>query len=109
MSKVIADVSEQFDVVLFDAPPLLPVTDAAILGRLVGGTLIVAASGRTRATQLESALDALETVGAPPSGIILTMLPTKGPDAYGYGRYGYVYGEPDAKSGSKKQKRHSKN
>ncbi len=77
--------------------------------RPVGGTLVVAASGRTRTTQLEAALDALETVGAPQSGIILTMLPTKGPDAYGYGRYGYIYGEPDAESGSKRQKRRSKN
>ena len=100
MASLITELVTHFDVVLFDAPPLLPVTDAAILARLVGGTVVVAASGKTRATQLDAALDALDTVGAPRSGIVLTMLPTSGPDSYGYGRYGYAYEEPE--SGKKK-------
>lgn len=96
MSTLIDAVVSQYDFVLFDAPPLLPVTDAAILARLVGGCLVVAASGKTRATQLDAALDALVTVGAPQSGLVLTMLPTSGPDSYGYGRYGYAYGALEA-------------
>lgn len=97
MGTLIDYLVREYDVVLFDAPPLLPVTDAAILARVVGGCLIVAASGKTRATQLGAALDALVTVGAPQSGIVLTMLPTSGPDSYGYGRYGYTYGAPEPK------------
>lgn len=93
MEQLIAAMTNQYDVVLFDAPPLLPVTDAAILARLVGGSLVVVAAGRTRSTQLEAAMDALRTVGAPRSGIVITMLPTSGPDSYGYGRYGYAYEE----------------
>lgn len=95
MSQLIAELNESFDVVLFDSPPLLPVTDAAILAKKVGGTIMVVAAGRTHKNQLRGALAALANVGAPVSGIVLTMLPTKGSDAgyeLGYGTYGY---EPD--------------
>ena len=92
MSHFIAEFNKAFDVVIFDAPPLLPVTDAAILAQSVGGAIVVVASGRTHKNQLKGAIAALENVGAPISGLVLTMLPTKGPDAYGYGRYGYGYG-----------------
>lgn len=90
--SLIDEFNKAFDVVLFDAPPLLPVTDAAILARTVGGTIVVCAAGRTHKNQLKGALTALRNVDSPVSGIVLTMLPTKGPDAYGYGRYGYRYG-----------------
>jgi capsular exopolysaccharide synthesis family protein len=105
MSSLIGNLASEFDIVLFDSPPLLPVTDAAILARLVGGCLVVAAAGKTRTTQLGAALDALVTVGAPQSGIVLTMLPTSGPDSYGYGRYGYSYSEPEATPKRGKAKR----
>jgi succinoglycan biosynthesis transport protein ExoP len=92
MISTVAELDRSFDVVLFDAPPLLPVTDAAILARNVGGTIVVVAAGRTHRGQLKGAMAALANVDAPVSGIVMTMLPTKGPDAYGYGRYGYGYG-----------------
>lgn len=95
-SKAMADLiglfNREFDAVIFDAPPLLPVTDAAILAKSVGGAIVVVAAGRTHKAQLKGAVTALENVGAEVSGLVLTMLPTKGPDAYGYGRYGYGYG-----------------
>jgi succinoglycan biosynthesis transport protein ExoP len=90
--KLIGEFNRAFDVVLFDAAPLLPVTDAAILARTVGGTIVVCAAGRTHKNQLKGAFTALSNVDAPVSGVVLTMLPTKGPDAYGYGRYGYGHG-----------------
>ncbi len=92
MEALVEALAAEFDHVIYDAPPLLPVTDSAILGKLVGGALVVVAAGRTTKHQLEGAVTTLEHVGAPVSGIILTMLPTSGPDAYGYGRYGYGYG-----------------
>lgn len=92
MHHFIAEFNRAFDVVIYDAPPLLPVTDAAILAKGVGGAIVVVAAGRTHKNQLKGALAALENVGASVSGLVLTMLPTKGPDAYGYGRYGYGYG-----------------
>ncbi|MBG6237086.1 capsular exopolysaccharide synthesis family protein [Mycetocola sp. CAN_C7] len=96
-SKAMADLivlfAREFDAVIFDAPPLLPVTDAAVLAKSVGGAIVVAAAGKIHRNQLRSAVTVLENVGAEVSGFVLTMLPTKGPDAYGYGRYGYAYGE----------------
>lgn len=92
MLRVLEELKDTFDVVLFDAPPLLPVTDAAVLARSVGGAIVVVAAGRAHRQHLRGAIASLENVDAPISGIVLTMLPTKGPDAYGYGRYGYGYG-----------------
>ncbi|TFD06162.1 MULTISPECIES: polysaccharide biosynthesis tyrosine autokinase [unclassified Cryobacterium] len=101
MTQLIAEFNRAFDVVIFDAPPLLPVTDAAILAKNVGGALVVVAAGRTHKNQLTGAIAALNNVGAPISGLVLTMLPTSGPDAYGYGHYGYgySYGDVDAVEG----------
>jgi len=89
MQKLIDFFESEFDVVIFDAPPLLPVTDGAILAKKVGAVILVVAAGRTHKGQLQGALDTLKNVEATASGVVLTMLPEKGPDAYGYARYGY--------------------
>jgi len=91
MGRLITELRTKYDVVLFDTPPLLPVTDAAILSRFVGGVILVVAAGHANRHHVGGAISALENVGSSVSGIVLTMLPTKGPDAYGYGRYGYGY------------------
>src|SRR5690606_16879537 len=62
MDDLIARLNKDFDVVLYDAPPLLPVTDAAVLARLVGGCLVLVASGKTTSPELETALAALANV-----------------------------------------------
>jgi succinoglycan biosynthesis transport protein ExoP len=89
MASVLRTLEAEFDVVIIDLPPLLPVTDAAIVSKLTAGSLVVVAAGRTRKPELAGAIDSLEGVDAHIAGVILTMLPTRGPDAYGYGRYGY--------------------
>jgi succinoglycan biosynthesis transport protein ExoP len=89
MASLLRELESEFDVVIIDLPPLLPVTDAALVSKFTRGALVVVAAGRTKKAELSSAIAALENVGAPVAGLILTMLPAKGPDAYGYGRYGY--------------------
>lgn len=89
MARLLATLTEQFDIVIIDAPPLLLVTDAAVLSKLCGGALMVVASGRTKRNELAAAVKALERVGSRLVGVIITMLPTKGPDSYGYGQYSY--------------------
>lgn len=89
MRQVLQTLSEHFDYVLVDAPPTLIVTDAAVVSKSTGGILLVAAAGKTRKQELSGALEALHTAKANVLGIIMTMLPTKGPDAYRYGSYSY--------------------
>jgi capsular exopolysaccharide synthesis family protein len=92
MINLISFLERSFDLVLFDAPPLLPVTDAAILAKNTSGAVLMVAAGRVHKNQLRGATVALANVGARVAGLVMTMLPTKGPDSYGYGRYGYGYG-----------------
>lgn len=80
---------EQDAFVVIDAPPLLPVTDAAVLSRIASGTVLVVRAGRTREDEVRQALSNLEAVGARVFGAVINMAPTKGPDAR---RYGYTYG-----------------
>lgn len=93
MDHVLGSLSKHFDYVLVDAPPLLLVTDAALIAKKTRGAIMVAASGKTKKQQLQAAVRTLETAGGPLVGVVVTMLPSKGPDSYGYGQYGQ-YGEP---------------
>ena len=89
MDQVLKSLGDYFDYVLIDAPPLLLVTDAAVVGSKTRGVIIAAASGKTKKQELSGALRALENAGVPMLGVVVTMLPTKGPDSYGYGAYTY--------------------
>lgn len=93
MARLLEVITADLDIVILDGPPLLPVTDAALLAKSAAGALVVAAAGRVSTGQLQGALTVLDTVGAKIGGIVLSMVPTKGAYAYGYGYgYGYNYG-----------------
>ncbi|TFD28012.1 polysaccharide biosynthesis tyrosine autokinase [Cryobacterium cryoconiti] len=102
MARMLGALTEEFDVVLIDAPPLLLVTDAAVLSKLCGGAIMVVASGRTKRNELTSAVKALERAGSRLVGMVITMLPTRGPDSYGYGQYSYgtIHEEEKATAGA---------
>jgi succinoglycan biosynthesis transport protein ExoP len=85
MASLLDQLTPEFDWVIIDAPPLLPVTDAAVLASKASGVIIAVAAGKTTEHQLGSALERLETVGAPVSGVVLTMAPTRDRGSYGYG------------------------
>jgi len=91
MATLLEVLERDFDVVLCDAPPLLPVTDAAILARATSGALLIIAPGKTTKHQLTGAAEALQTVGAKLAGFVMSMVPTRGADSY-YSAYGYGYG-----------------
>ncbi len=87
MSRLLADLAATYDVVLIDSPPLLPVTDAAILSKLVGGTLVVAGADRLQKPQLRTSLEALVKVDAHVLGIVLNKAQRKERDRYAYEYY----------------------
>ena len=78
MAAVIATLRADFDFVIIDAPPILPVSDAAVLARGADGAVLVARYGKTRREQLTSAIADLEAVKARLIGTALTMVPARG-------------------------------
>ncbi|MEE9094702.1 polysaccharide biosynthesis tyrosine autokinase [Pseudarthrobacter phenanthrenivorans] len=88
MKGVVHELERSFDVVVIDAPPLLPVTDAAVLAQQVGGVVMVVGSSRVKVPDLQKALKALELVQANVLGVVLNLLPVKGSNAYSYSYYG---------------------
>jgi capsular exopolysaccharide synthesis family protein len=89
MWQTLEEMRRAFDYIIIDAPPLLAVTDAAVVSRLTTGAILVAASGSTRKPQLAGAVKAIEAADAKLLGVIITKLPTKGPDSTSYGQYTY--------------------
>lgn len=96
MEAVVEELSQRFDYVLIDAPPVLPVTDAAILSQLTAGALLVTAADKSTRPQFRAAQESLERVGAKVLGTVVTMLPSKGANAYGYGYYASYYASDES-------------
>lgn len=74
MEDVIGVLVEQADQVIFDTPPVVAVTDAAVLATKVDGVLLVISAGRTRREQARTAVQRLEQVNARLVGTVLTNL-----------------------------------
>jgi capsular exopolysaccharide synthesis family protein len=98
MEALFAELSQRYDFILVDSPPVVPVIDAVLLNRLTGGTLMVVAMERTTKKHLASALKSLATVDVKVAGFALNMVPTRGESSYyGYGRRGYgTLPDPDS-------------
>lgn len=82
MSSLIAELSNRYDMVLMDSPPLLPVSDALALSNFAGGTLLVVGVDRIHRPQLREALESLSTVDANLLGLVLNKIARR--DAQGY-------------------------
>jgi capsular exopolysaccharide synthesis family protein len=87
MSGLIKTLEAGFDAVVIDAPPLLPVTDAAVLAQRVGGVVLVVGSQIVKVNDLQKSLSSLSMVEADLLGVVLNRLPAKDPDAYTYSYY----------------------
>lgn len=72
MFALIVELRRRYDVVIFDSPPLLPVSDAAVLAKHADGAIVTVTAGRTRRRQLQLALETLEVAAADVLGIIVT-------------------------------------
>jgi capsular exopolysaccharide synthesis family protein len=72
MEQVIAALAEQADQVFFDTPPVVAVTDAAVLATRVDGVLLVISAGKTRREYARTAVQRLEQINARLVGTVLT-------------------------------------
>lgn len=89
LARVLAEAVSQYDNVIVDSPPLVPVTDAAILSRVTGGTLMVVGSGIVTEPDLAQALTALEVVDSNVLGLVLNRAPGKRGRHYSYQYWDY--------------------
>ncbi|EMX6097115.1 polysaccharide biosynthesis tyrosine autokinase [Escherichia coli] len=87
--------SANYDLVIIDAPPILAVTDAAIIGNYAGTTLLVARFEENTAKEIEVSIKRFENSGVTVKGCILNGAMKKASNYYGYGysHYGYQYNE----------------
>ncbi|QBX55840.1 polysaccharide biosynthesis tyrosine autokinase [Nocardioides seonyuensis] len=92
MKAVVNELSKH-GMVILDAPPLLPVTDAAILAHSTDGALVTVSAGRTLDTDLMTAIDSLLAVHARPLGVILNRVSRRNVGSGNFAAYGYA---PDA-------------
>jgi polysaccharide biosynthesis transport protein len=93
LAKVIQDLRQQFDYVILDSAPILPVTDTRILTRLADAVLFVVRWEKTPRDAAADAMKSLRDVHAPIAGVALTRADTKRFHYYsfGYGSYYYAY------------------
>lgn len=98
MADLLASARQRYDVVIVDAPPLLPVADGAVLAAQSDGALLVVRHGSTTREQLAQAIRRLEQVEAVPVGIVLSMVPIRA--------LGSAYASYYAESGRTRGRRH---
>lgn len=93
MRSLLKILSEKYDHILIDSPPLINVTDPVILSTMVDGTILVVQAGRSTRDVVRRARQELNSVGAKVFGVVLNNLDVKreGYDSYlsTYGNYGY--------------------
>jgi len=109
MAELVAQLEQEWDIVIFDTPPLGVVTDAAMISAEIDAVVLVVRAGETTRAAVDRALDALSHVKAHLAGAVLNEAhPEKLGGKYGYYYsyyyYYYYYGE----DGEKKKKRHKK-
>lgn len=105
MKRVIDGLSEIADIVIFDTPPVLVVTDAAVLGRQTDGVLLVADAGGTREQALTQAVSELRKTGTNVLGVALNRLDSR---SRGYYYYYYYYYYTD-EGGNRRRRADRKN
>lgn len=93
MGQLIEHLAQEVDVVVFDSPPVLAVTDAAVLSQRMDGVLLAVEAGGTREKEAHRALGELARVGCPVLGAVLNKIPIGRRGEYGYYYYPHYYGE----------------
>lgn len=88
MTRLIERVKEEYDMVIIDTPPVAHLTDAAILGKITDGVILVTAFGETKINMALHAKFALDNVHAKILGVVLTKIKIESGSEY-YFKYNY--------------------
>ena len=95
MQNILQRAKEEYDYVLIDTPPVLPVTDSLVLGRMVDGLILVIDSGEIKVEMARDVKNQLVHAGANILGVVLNKVRSEH-HGYGYGYY-YYYGNDGEK------------
>ena len=95
MKNILQRAKEEYDYVLIDTPPVLPVTDSLVLGRMVDGLILVIDSGEIKVEMAREVKSQLVHAGANILGVVLNKVRSEH-HGYGYGYY-YYYGNDGEK------------
>jgi capsular exopolysaccharide synthesis family protein len=101
MKEMLKELSERYDHILIDSPPLINVTDPVILSTMVDGVILVVHGGKSTRDVLRRARHELTTVGARIFGVVLNNVDLKheGYDDYYYSRYYSGYAQEEGRNG----------
>ena len=102
MVDILNELKQHFDYVLVDTPPVMPVTDAAVVSAKVDGTIMVIASGAVSPAIAVEAKTRLEQAGAHLLGVVLNKVDVAANSHYGYGYYYYYGTEHESSHGGDK-------
>jgi capsular exopolysaccharide synthesis family protein len=94
MSKLVDKLEQEWDMVLFDSPPIVAVTDASMISSELDAIALVVKAGQTERSAVDRALDTIKNVKAPLIGAILNganQASLGGKYAYYYSYYNYYY------------------
>jgi capsular exopolysaccharide synthesis family protein len=100
MSKLVDQLEKEYDMVLFDSPPIVAVTDASMVSGELDAIALVVKAGQTERSAVDRALDMINNVKAPLIGAILNGASQEslgGKYAYYYSYYNYYYHSDDGK------------
>lgn len=89
-SELLEQLSQQYDHIIIDTPPILAVTDGIIISQFAGVNLVVARYAKTQMRELELAINRFEQAGTKVNGIILNDVRATVGGNYGY-NYAYAY------------------
>ncbi|WP_380179200.1 tyrosine-protein kinase Wzc [Kalamiella sp. sgz302252] len=96
MEELLTWASQNYDLVLIDTPPILAVTDASIIGKIAGTSLMVARFETNTVKEIDVSFKRFEQNGIEIKGVILNAVVRKAANSYGYGYdyYDYEYNKP---------------
>ena len=115
MKELIKRLKERYDILMFDSPPVLAVTDPVVLSTLVDGVIVVVSSGHTRMDAVDRTVELIQNVGAKSLGLVLNNFDLRlayggyyGYYRYKYYSYGYGYSYGQGPNGEEKKRKKAK-
>jgi len=109
MDRLIEEIKQEYDYIIFDSPPLIAVTDAMILAKKADALVLVIRTGITDRGIIDRGKALLENIGVTAAGIVVNGIEVKkyySGYKYYYYYYYYYYTDEDKKGGKRKRRKH---